>query len=47
MVWLLPKSRYPLQPVLASGNASVVDDGAHWQVKAADVRALEFTARLQ
>jgi len=44
MVWILPKTGYPLPPVIVTGAASVTDEGAHWRVKAGDGAALEFSA---
>ena len=43
MVWILPKTAYPLLPAIVSGAAIVTDEGAHWRVKAGDGAALEFT----
>jgi len=47
MVWRLPKARYPDQPVIVSGTATVASDDAagYWLVKAGAGASLSFTAR--
>lgn len=47
MVWILPKSKYPVRPTLVSGQGIVTDDGLTWQVKAGNIAAIEFSAALQ
>ncbi|MDP2818551.1 MAG: polysaccharide deacetylase family protein [Polaromonas sp.] len=44
MVWILPKTSYPLPPEIVTGTARVTAEGPHWRVKAGDGTALEFTA---
>ena len=44
MVWILPKTIYPLSPKIVAGTASVTAEGSHWRVKAGDSATLEFTA---
>ena len=44
MVWILPKTIYPLSPKIVAGIASVTAEGSHWRVKAGDSATLEFTA---
>ena len=44
MVWILPKTIYPLSPKIVAGTASVTAEGSHWRVKAGDGATLEFTA---
>ena len=44
MVWILPKTAYPLSPKIVAGTASVTAEGSHWRVKAGDSATLEFTA---
>lgn len=44
MVWILPKTSYPLSPEIVTGTASVTSEGPHWRVKAGDGAALGFTA---
>ncbi len=44
MVWLLPKLRYPSQPVGTHGQVVVTDRGTHWAVKADNTRRMAFTA---
>ena len=45
MVWLLPKSRYPVLPVSADGSVSMSDQGLHWAVRAGNTRLASFTAQ--
>ncbi len=44
MVWILPKTIYPLPPMIVAGTASVTTEESHWRVKAGDSATLEFTA---
>jgi len=44
MVWILPKTSYPLPPEIVTGTASVTAEGPYWRVKAEGGAALEFTA---
>lgn len=44
MVWILPKTTYPLPPQIVSGIANVTAEGSNWRVKAGDGATLEFTA---
>ena len=45
MVWILPKSAYPLSPDIVTGSGSVTAEGAYWRIKAGDGSKLEFTAK--
>ncbi|HYW58487.1 MAG TPA: hypothetical protein VE934_16155 [Polaromonas sp.] len=45
MVWLIPKSRSPLQPIIESGAGAVVEDRAHWLVKAGSGTSLAFVVQ--
>jgi hypothetical protein len=45
MVWMLPKTRYPEQPVSPDGSVIVTNRGSHWAVSAGNVRQARFSAR--
>ncbi|MBC7608761.1 MAG: hypothetical protein H7228_04155 [Polaromonas sp.] len=45
MVWLLPKTRYPDQPLSPDGSVRLLDRGQDWEVRAGNTRSARFTAR--
>ena len=47
MVWLLPKSSYPVLPTSDDASVTLIDRGAVWEVHAGNTHKARFTARSQ